>query len=233
MSKLSNELVAQALDAILAFASGADPEGVAGTTKKGRGPTKRKFRETVELQIGLKNYDPAKDKRFNGTVELPFQARPELKVCVLGTAQDVARARDAGLEFMTEDDMKKTNKNKKVVKKIAKQYDAFLASQKLVKKVPRMMGPGLNKAGKFPSILKPTDDLLGRVATLRASVKFQMKKVLCLNAVMGHVQMPKEELHRNVVTAVNFLVSLLKKGWQNVAVLYLKSSMGPVQQIYF
>jgi len=30
---------------------------------------KRKFRETVELQIGLKNYDPQKDKRFSGTVK--------------------------------------------------------------------------------------------------------------------------------------------------------------------
>ncbi len=29
---------------------------------------KRNFRETVELQIGLKNYDPQKDKRFSGTV---------------------------------------------------------------------------------------------------------------------------------------------------------------------
>lgn len=30
---------------------------------------KRNFRETVELQIGLKNYDPQKDKRFSGTVK--------------------------------------------------------------------------------------------------------------------------------------------------------------------
>ena len=30
---------------------------------------KRKFRETVELQVSLKNYDPQKDKRFNGTVK--------------------------------------------------------------------------------------------------------------------------------------------------------------------
>jgi len=30
---------------------------------------KRKFVETVELQIGLKNYDPQKDKRFSGTVK--------------------------------------------------------------------------------------------------------------------------------------------------------------------
>jgi len=30
----------------------------------------RKFLETVDLQIGLKNYDPQKDKRFSGTVKL-------------------------------------------------------------------------------------------------------------------------------------------------------------------
>ena len=30
---------------------------------------KRKFVETVELQVVLKNYDPQKDKRFSGTVK--------------------------------------------------------------------------------------------------------------------------------------------------------------------
>ena len=30
---------------------------------------KRKFTQTVELQIALKNYDPQKDKRFAGTVK--------------------------------------------------------------------------------------------------------------------------------------------------------------------
>ena len=40
----------------------------------------RKFTETIELQIGLKNYDPQKDKRFSGTVKLPYCPRPQLKV---------------------------------------------------------------------------------------------------------------------------------------------------------
>lgn len=43
------------------------------TTRK-----QRKFLETVELQIGLRDYDP--DKRFNGVVRLPFQAYSHLKV---------------------------------------------------------------------------------------------------------------------------------------------------------
>jgi len=50
---------------------------------------KRNFTETIELQIGLKNYDPQKDKRFSGSVRLPHIPRPKMKVCMLGDAQHV------------------------------------------------------------------------------------------------------------------------------------------------
>lgn len=46
---------------------------------------KRKFLETVELQIALKNYDLSKDKRFSGSVRLPYLPRPKFSVCILGT----------------------------------------------------------------------------------------------------------------------------------------------------
>ncbi|TXL69048.1 hypothetical protein D9O29_24125, partial [Pantoea vagans] len=47
----------------------------------------RKFVESVELQISLKNYDPQKDKRFSGTVRLKTLPRPKFSVCVLGDQQ--------------------------------------------------------------------------------------------------------------------------------------------------
>ncbi|XP_058201857.1 large ribosomal subunit protein uL1-like [Rhododendron vialii] len=47
---------------------------------------KRKFNETVELQIGLKNYAPQKDKHFSGSVRLSYIPRPKMKVCMLGDA---------------------------------------------------------------------------------------------------------------------------------------------------
>ena len=37
------------------------------------GEKKRNFVETIELQIGLKNYDPQRDKRFSGTVKFAFR----------------------------------------------------------------------------------------------------------------------------------------------------------------
>ena len=45
---------------------------------------KRNFLETVELQIGLKNYDPQRDKRFSGTIKLPAVPRPNMAICILG-----------------------------------------------------------------------------------------------------------------------------------------------------
>jgi large subunit ribosomal protein L10Ae len=41
---------------------------------------KRNFQETVELQIGLKNYDPQRDKRFSGTIKLPTVPRPNMAI---------------------------------------------------------------------------------------------------------------------------------------------------------
>ena len=46
----------------------------------------RKFTETIELQIGLKDYDPQKDKRFVGSVRLPTVPRPKLKICIIADA---------------------------------------------------------------------------------------------------------------------------------------------------
>jgi len=55
---------------------------------------KRNFLETVELQIGLKNYDPQRDKRFSGTVRLPQVPRPGMTVWYARTTSMA----DAGIE---------------------------------------------------------------------------------------------------------------------------------------
>lgn len=53
-----------------------------------------------------------------------------------------------GIDNMDVEALKKMNKNKKLVKKLAKKYHAFLASEAIIKQIPRLLGPGLNKAGK-------------------------------------------------------------------------------------
>ena len=52
---------------------------------------------------------------------------------------------------MSAEDLRKLNKNKKLIKKLANKYDAFIASEALIKQIPRLLGPGLSK-GKRSSI---------------------------------------------------------------------------------
>merc|ERR1712115_203711 len=194
---------------------------------------KRNFVETVEIQISLKNYDPQRDKRFSGTFKLPSIPRPNLKCCMLGNAAHCEQADRIGVAHMSVDDLKKLNKNKKLVKKLAKKYDFFLASDNMIKQIPRLLGPGLTKAGKFPTLLSSSEDMQSKIDEVRSTIKFQMKKVMCLNVAVGNVDMSKQEIIVNVQLAANFLASLLKKQWQNIGQMYVKSTMGPPYQIYF
>uniref|UniRef100_A0A7S1XI30 Ribosomal protein n=1 Tax=Erythrolobus australicus TaxID=1077150 RepID=A0A7S1XI30_9RHOD len=193
---------------------------------------KRNFVETIELQIGLKNYDTKKDKRFAGTVKLPHNPRPRMKIAILADAAHKSTAEGFNLPVYDVDALKKFNKQKKPIKKFAKSYDAFLASESIIKMIPRILGPGLNKAGKFPSLLAGGEDMLGKVEELQSTVKFQLKKVLCLSTAVGNVEMSEDECVQNTILAVNFLVSLLKKHWQNVKSLHIKSTMGKPKRLY-
>jgi large subunit ribosomal protein L10Ae len=209
-------------------------EAVAAILKHAKEEKKRNFLETIELQIALKNYDPNKDKRFSGTVRLPVAPKQKFKVAVIGDAKDIDKAKDAGIPTMSQDDLKKLKKDKKLVKKLAASYNAFLASSTIIRMIPRLLGPGLNKAGKFPSILGANDNVMEKVEQQKASIKFQLKskKTLCMGVPVANVAMSEQEIVTNITLAVNFMVSLLSKNWQQVKRLYIKSTMGPSHRIY-
>jgi large subunit ribosomal protein L10Ae len=229
MSKLNSQLLEKALQDIVAFSKG-ETVTINGDEKKGK---KRNFTETIEAQITLKNYDPVRDKRFSGTFRLPKIPRDKLKCCVLGSAAHCEQADRIGVDHMSVEDLKKLNKNKKMVKKLAKRYDFFLASDNMIKQIPRLLGPGLTKAGKFPTLLGNTEDMQEKIDELKATVKFQMKKVMCLNVAVGSVEMEIQDVVVNTQLSANFLASLLKKQWQNIGQIYVKSTMGPSVQVYF
>ena len=85
--------------------------------------------------------DVCSDKRFSGQIKLPTIPRPQMTICVLGDAHDIDRAKQLGVDVMSVEDLKKMNKNKKLVKKLAKKYDAFIASEVLIKQIPRYESP--------------------------------------------------------------------------------------------
>merc|ERR1711937_551449 len=103
-----------------------------------------------------------------------------------------------GVEAKTEDEIKKLNKNKKLVKKLANSYSAFIASDSLTPRLHSICGPWLNKAGKQPAVFKSSENLLKKIEAVRSTIKFQLKKVLCMGVAVGNVSMDKEQIRSNI-----------------------------------
>ena len=80
-------------------------------------------------------------------LRLKYVPRKKFRVCILGDQAHCDEAKSKDLPSMSADDLKKLNKDKKKVKNLAKSYDAFLCSDTLIKQIPRLLGPGLNKVG--------------------------------------------------------------------------------------
>ncbi|KAI3835063.1 hypothetical protein MKX03_020357 [Papaver bracteatum] len=129
-------------------------------------------------------------------------SRPKMKVCMLGDSQHV-------------------EENKKLVKRLAKKFRTFLASEAVIKQIPRLLIPGLNKEGilllcscNFPTLVTHQESLEAKVNENKAMVKFQLKKVLCMGVAVGNFGMEEKQIFQNVQLSVNFLVSLLKRNWK-------------------
>ena len=95
------------------------------------------------------------------------------------------------------------------------------------RQVPVVVGPILTRINRFPTVVSHKESLAQKIADTRASVKFQLKKVTCMATAVGHVEMSDEELKQNIMMSLNFLASLLKKGWHNIKTIYIKTTMSP------
>mmetsp|Transcript_46684 Transcript_46684/g.41753 ORF Transcript_46684/g.41753 Transcript_46684/m.41753 type:complete len:228 (+) Transcript_46684:72-755(+) len=197
---------------------------------------KRNFTETVEIHFGLKNFDPARDKRIAGNTELPHNPRKKFAALVLGNEKHIMEAKDLGLDFRSLDDLKKVNRDKKIVKKMGKSYDKILASATIIRQVPRLLGPQLNRMGKFPLAVKANETIAEKVEGFAKNVKFALKfkagAPMCLSAPIGHIEMEPIHIEQNIIAAVNFVLTLMKQGWINIKKIHIKSTMGPSYTVY-
>ena len=191
---------------------------------------KRNFKETVDLQIGLKDYDINKDKRFQGVVKLPNVIRPRLKICVIADAVHSEQCKKDNIDYITTDSLSKKidpdDKKGKQLKKWSRHYKILFVSESIVGQLPKLGGKFFAKWGKFPLVIKGNENVKVKVDEQLASVKFQLKKVLCLGVAVGNVDMTEEQIRQNLNMTINLLVSLLKKGWNNIKSLYIKTTMG-------
>ena len=208
MSKISNDIIVEGIAKAL-------------TDRK-----KRKFVETMDLQVMLRDYDPNKDKRFNSSHALAHPCRSNLKVCLIGTINHVDQAKELGLDFKSLDDLKKFNKEAKEIKKWARRYDILLVSESIAKNVTRTVGRYITSIGKIPVQIHDNEQIKDKMSELMNTIRFRVKKYAWLAQGVGIDTLDQDQMKENVTKALNFLVSLLPKGWHNLKTVHLKTTMG-------
>jgi len=226
MAKINQDSLLQAIEDILNEAQ----------ERNDKRKEQRKFIETIEVQIGLKGFDPARDKRINATTVLPQAPKTMYRFCLLGNEAQCKEAEEMGLPFKTVDELKGFKRNKKLVKKMAKEYDMFLASSTMIRQIPRLLGPTLNKVGKFPLPITPNEKVVDKVqqmkCTIKGSLKFKTGMPMCLSFPVANCSHDAEEVRKNMVHLTNYLTTQFKKGWQNIKKIHIKSTMGSAHKIY-
>uniref|UniRef100_A0A224Z398 Large ribosomal subunit protein uL1 n=1 Tax=Rhipicephalus zambeziensis TaxID=60191 RepID=A0A224Z398_9ACAR len=192
----------------------------------------RKFTETVEMQIALKNINPHKDKPASGTFRVKHSMKPNFKVCVIGDPEHCDEAKAEKVSCIDMDTVRLMRKKSSVAKRIIKKFDGFLASTTIIKDVTNLVGPMMKRMGKLPLPLAHGDNLHEKIHEAKTTMTFQMRRVLWLAVCVGHVKMTTDMLSENVDAAIRSLLTLLKKDWQNIRSIHLKSTMGRPQRIY-
>ena len=48
---------------------------------------------------------------------------------------------------------------------------------------------------------------------------------------VGKENMTDDELKSNIMMSLNFLASLLKKGWHNIKTVHIKATMSPAEKL--
>jgi len=210
-----------------------DEEAILEALREMRAKTrKRNFKQSVELLVSLRDVDLRKpENRIRELVELPHGLGKEARVCVIASGDAALRAKRAGLEVLDKEQLEAMAGDKKAAKKLAKQYDYFVAEAPLMPLIGRILGPVLGPRGKMPTPVPPTADFAKVVERLKKTVRVVAWKAPHVYCRVGTEDMDDKALAENVNAVIKVLEDKLPRGLSNIKSVYVKMTMGPAVEV--
>lgn len=193
---------------------------------------KRNFVETVDISINLKDIDLSVPKnRIQDDVILPHGRGRLIKVCVIGGNEMVAKAKTVADKVLTADELGKIADDKKLAKKMAAEFDYFIAEATLMPTVGKRLGIVLAPRGKMPKPIQPGADPRPIIETLRKTVSVRSKDRKTFHAPVGTADMTAEQIAENIDSILKRLATKLERGQMNIGSVYVKTTMGPSERV--
>lgn len=192
--------------------------------------SKRNFQQSFELILTLKDIDVKKlDLNVNEVVFLPNKLSEESKVCVFAAGDNALRAQRAGADRVIESgELDRLASEKRSAKKLAREYQFFLADTGLMQKIGKILGPFLGPKGRMPTPVPPNAPLENMLSRYRTAIRVKARGSLSLAGKIGDESLDDSKLAENALVVVNQLERKLPNGEKNIHSLLVKKTMGKV-----
>ncbi len=197
--------------------------------KQLRETKKRKFTQSVDLIIALKDLNlknPSETVDFY--INLPAKILKKRKVCAFVGTELFDQAKKFCDKTITVADFDKYDK--KAMKKLASEYDYFIAQANVMVKVAAKFGRVLGTRGKMPNpkagcVVPPNANLQALVERLQSLVHIKAKKLPVIYVTAGLESASDDDLIKNITFIINNVIRHLPKEKLNIKSVYLKLTM--------
>ena len=189
---------------------------------------KRKFNQSVELILKLQDIDmKSPEAKIQEVVELPHALEKPNKICVIASGELAMKARKANADHVVErSELEGLAGKKQEMRKIANEYDFFIAEAPLMPLIGKTLGSVLGPRGKMPVPVPPSADIASLIAKHRKTVTIRLRNQPTLQSRIGMENMKDEEITENILVVLKVLEGKLKRGMKNIKFAYIKTAMG-------
>ncbi|MBU0684823.1 MAG: 50S ribosomal protein L1 [Thermoplasmatota archaeon] len=192
----------------------------------------RKFLESVELAINLKDIDLTNPKnRLQEEIILPNGRGKPIRIGVFGSSEMAVKAKGLADLIIQPEEIEALASDKAKARKFARGGDFFLAEAPLMPTIGKRLGVVLGPRGKMPKPIPPGSDPKAAIEKLRSSVTVRTRDKKTFHLAIGTKDMSPEKLAENLDAVLKRLMTKLERGKNNIQSAYVKTTMGPSYKV--
>ncbi|MCE8422697.1 MAG: 50S ribosomal protein L1 [Candidatus Methanoperedens sp.] len=193
----------------------------------------RKFKESIDLAINLKNLDMNQPQnRFDEEIILPNGVGKQIKIAVFAKGETGQRAKAAGADYVLDpEEINVLGEDKARAKSLAEDVSFFIAESAYMPLIGKTLGPVLGPRGKMPIPLTADKDVVQIITKSRNSIKVRSKDKMTFHISIGKKEMDPVKLSENIEAIINRIEHKYERGLYNVKSIYVKSTMGPAVRV--
>jgi len=196
------------------------------------GAKERKFVESVEIAVNLRNVDLKRpENRIDAVIALPHGLGKPRKVAIFAKGETALKAKESNVLVISPEEIDELAKNRRKARKIASEHHFFIAESPLMPEIGKKLGPILAPRGKIPQPIPPLSDPKPVIERLRRSIKIRTKDRPTFHAPIGTRDMNPEDIAENAMEVMKVIENKYENALQNLKSVYVKSTMGPAVRV--